>query len=47
MNAEQFVERFCDVLFTEPGWETPLTMERLHELLKRTLAEYHHGEIYR
>jgi hypothetical protein len=42
-SAEQFVEQFCGVLFTEPGWESPLTMERLHELLKQTLAEFHAG----
>jgi hypothetical protein len=46
MNAEQFVQRFLGVLFTEPGWEKPLTMERLHELLTLVLAEYHQ-EIYR
>lgn len=46
MNVEQFIERFLGTLYTESGWEEPLTMERLHELLTHVLAEYHR-EIYR
>lgn len=46
MNVEQFIERFLAVLHTANGWEDPLTMERLHRLLKLTLAEYHE-EMYR
>lgn len=46
MNVEQFIARFCDVLYTTSGWEEPLTMERLHGLLQQTLNE-HHAEIYK
>lgn len=46
MNVEQFIERFLTTLYTEPGWDKPLTMERLHELLTLVLAE-HHREVYR
>lgn len=45
VNAEQLLVRILDTLYTEPGWEEPLTMERLHELLTQVLAEYHR-EIY-
>ncbi len=46
MNVEQFIERFCAVLYTEDGWSQPLTPARLRDLLQQTLAEYHE-EIYR
>lgn len=45
MNVEQFLERFLGLLYVSEGWETPLTMERLHQLLQQTLDEYHR-EIY-
>lgn len=41
MNAEQFIIRFRAVLYTAHGWEDPLTMERLDQLLATTLADFH------
>ena len=45
MNVEQFVKRLQGILYVSEGWERPLTMERLHDLLEQTLHEYHE-EVY-
>lgn len=37
--AREVIGALRSVLYTEPGWDKPLTMERLHELLGYAEAE--------
>ena len=45
MNVEEFIKRFRELLYTEPGCDDPLTLYRLYELLGVVLAEYYE-ELY-
>jgi hypothetical protein len=38
-ELDEFLSHLLNVLHTEPGWEQPLTQERLHELIIMTLDE--------
>ena len=40
-TPEEFVTRLMGVLYTSPGWESPLTKEQLYELLQTVLDEWH------
>jgi hypothetical protein len=40
MNVEQFVTRLRAVLYAAHGWEDPLTMERLDQILATTMSKW-------
>lgn len=42
-EIERFIQTLTRVLYTEPGWEKPITQERLCDLLALTSRDFQKG----